>query len=207
VQPILFQIGIVDEIFKWWMGGLGASVIVLFGIFVLALYFSWVIAKKFVVQLFLFLVTWLPSVIVANAVDLSEVSNPPLIPLQGYTFILFPYTWDVLLGNFRNTILEPVCLLMIALSFIALLHAGLLFTHNLGHNVLWSVPVAYFGLLGLGLGMINFHVYLWNSYSALMFSVGLHPIIPIVLFIFIMILVVVYSVIKWNRTKIAKTVE
>ena len=196
MNDILTQL--INQILSWYMGGLGASVFVVLILFFLGTYLSWVLLKKIAVYGFLFIATWLPSVIVAHAIDYSSMPQP-MIPLKGYTFILFPYTWDVLLGYFKDTQLGVLCLVMLLLSYVAFLQISYMFCQHYHYKTILAPVFAYVSLLAFGLGLFNFHSYVWAVYKLSMNSLGLNEFLPIIFFIVILIVIIVAKIIKQKK--------
>lgn len=190
---------LINQILSWYMGGLGVSALVVLALFVVGSYLSWILLKKIAVYGFLFIATWLPSIVVAHAVDYSVMQSQPLIPLKGYTFILFPYTWDVLLGYFGETQLGVICLVMILLSYVAFLQVAYMFCKKYNYKTVLAPVFAYIFLVALGLGMINFHVYAWKVYKVSVNSVGVNEFLPIVFFLGVIVLIIVLKVLKQKK--------
>jgi hypothetical protein len=180
---------IIRQAYQWWTAGLLSSLAIFAVIFLLILYLGWRVFKGLIIQLFLFVISFVPSVITSYAININTLEPKPIVPLQGAVYLLFPYTWDTMLGAFKNTAFVSVCVLFIFLSFLAFWHLALLFCHQWHINKLYSFPLAYLGTVAFGLGLINFHSYVFNAYVNYMNSIGMHPAVPIVFFCMILTII------------------
>ena len=178
---------LAQEVFNWFLGGFGLASVISIILFVLLIIGVIKIAERYLVQALLLLMVWLPANVVSGAIDLTGVT--PLVPLKGTSLILFPYVWDILFGTFNN----PVYLIMIMLSYVSLLHLALMYVHKTQKPVYWAPLYAYFFILALGLGMVNFHKYLFDSYVSLCYTQGIHPVIPILFFVILMFLLIIFT--------------
>jgi len=193
---------LINQAYQWWTAGLLSSIVIFGVIFLIMLYFGWRLFKALIIQLFLFIVSFVPSVITSYALNVNALEPPPMVPLVGPVYLLFPYTWDVMLGAFKDTAFSSVCILFILISFIAFWHLALYFCHKWEINKLYSIPIGYIGVLAFGLGLINFHSYLFESYVNYMNSIGLHPAIPIIFFVLLLtIIILLYLFVFKSRKK------
>jgi hypothetical protein len=181
---------LMDWLMKLLAGGVTAGVILTLIVIGLLAYIGVTVVRKLVVQFLLFFVTWVPSVIIAFSVDFSQLSIQPVIPLKGLALILYPYTLDVLYGNFYDTALGTVCFILIFISYIAFLQWSIHFANIYHYNKLYIPLIAYIVLLALGLGMLNTHAVLFNYYINYMITIGVHPSLPILLFITLLALII-----------------
>jgi len=157
------------------------------------------LAKGVLVQSFLLIIAWLPSIVVTSAVDTSQLKT--ILPLKGYGLILFPYTWDVLYGAFKGTEIGWFAGLMLFTSYIALLHLSVMFCVKWKMSPFYSPFIAYLGMLCLGLGLINFHREVYNAYVNGCLSSGIHPLMPV---IFLAFLGTIIYIMVWGTKKADK---
>jgi len=186
---------IFSELLNWLLGGIALSTVVSIILILVVIYLGMKVTKGILIQSLLLIVAWLPSIIITFAIDTSTLEPQPIIPLRGVGLVLFPYTWDTLFGWFVDTQIGVISLLMIVISYIAFLHLSIIFCKNYQIKVFLSPIIAYIVLVGLGLGMINFHSYLFNSYVNYAYSIGIHPIMPVLflVFLFLIVIIMVYS--------------
>jgi hypothetical protein len=186
----------VNQLIQWLFGGISLSTLVCVLLIVLVSIGVLKIAKGILVQSFLLIMAWLPSVIIVLATDTSGLKT--VIPLKGYGLILFPYTWDVLLGNFYGQDLGYVASLMLVISYIALLHLAVMFCASWKISFLYSPFIAYIGMVALGLGLVNTHKALYNWYAAGCIASGIHPLMPI---IFVGMVGIIMLILVWGAKR------
>jgi len=181
---------IISKAYQWWTAGLLSSIVIFGAIFLLILYFGWRIFKGLIVQMLLFIMSFVPCLITSYALNINSLQSNSVVPIEGPVYLLFPYVWDSMLGVFKDTSFGAVCVIFIFLSFIAFWHLALLFCHHWKINKLYSFPIAYLCVLAFGLGLFNFHVYLYELYVNYMNSIGLHPAIPPIFLVSIIIIII-----------------
>jgi hypothetical protein len=111
---------------------------------------------------------------------------------------LFPYTWDVLLGNFAGQDLGFVASLMLVISFIALLHLSIMFCASWKIKLFYAPLIAYIGMIALGLGLVNTHKALYDWYANSCIASGIHPLMPV---IFVIMVGIIGFVIFWGTKR------
>jgi hypothetical protein len=186
----------INEIAQWLFGGISISTLLSILLVVLVLLGVLKLAKGVLIQSLLLIISWLPSVIIVLAVDTSSLKS--IIPLKGIGLILFPYTWDVLLGNFSGQDIGYVASFMLIVSFIALLHLAVMFCYKWHVKVIYAPFIAYLCMIALGLGLINTHYAIYKWYENSCITSGIHPLMPV---IFICMLLVIMFVMYWGVKK------
>jgi len=186
----------INQLIQWLFGGISLST--LLGVLLVVLVSLGIlkIAKGILVQTFLLLMAWLPSVVIVLAADTSALKT--VVPLKGYGIILFPYTWDVLLGNFAGQDLGFVASLMLVISFIALLHLAIMFCASWKIKLFYAPLIAYIGMVALGLGLVNTHKALYDWYANGCIASGIHPLMPV---IFLIMLTIIVFIMIWGARK------
>ena len=145
--------------FSWY--GFTASIIIVVILVLLALYVLSGLFSKIILEGFLVIVAWLPAVI-AYLTYGSETGGINLLNL-----ILFPYTWDYLLGIYVNVNADVVsmCAVMLFISYVAMLQISYGVVKKM-EMPYWMIPlIAFIGLLGLGLGLRNFWVFAFTNFA------------------------------------------
>jgi hypothetical protein len=173
----------INSLIQWFFGGISLSTLIGVLLVVLVSFGILKIAKGILVQCFLLLMAWLPSVVITLATDTSALKT--IVPLKGYGIILFPYTWDVLLGNFSGQDLGFVASLMLIISFIALLHLAIMFCASWKIKLFYAPLIAYIGMVALGLGLVNTHKALYDWYAAGCIASGIHPLMPVIFIVMV----------------------
>lgn len=187
---------IFNDISGWLVGSVSASLIFTVVLTILSFTILMAIAKRYIVQALLLINAWLPSVVLSFVTDFSLVPNKVIDP-QGISLLLFPYTWDLC---FAIDSLRMMSGIMIILSYASLVHLGIMFCHYKQCNKLWSLLIGYALLLGLGLGMVNFHTVLVSSYVSACISSGMPPLfLPMILVVFIIFFVFYTQVLRKKK--------
>jgi len=181
---------LINTLTSWFIGSVSFTMVIIIVILILVILGVLKIAQGILTKALLLLVVWLPSVVVANAVDISQLEPPPPVPLKGSSLLLFPYVWDTLFGYTG----QWWYLVMLIMSYFALLHIAIAFVRKYDYNILWAPVVAYFMTISLGLGLINFHSYLYTQYANYCFANGFHPAVPPIFFALILAFI---AIIKW----------
>jgi len=191
----------INSLIQLLFGGIGVTTLAVALLAVLAFFGILKVAKGILVQCLLLLIAWLPSIVVTLGTDTSALKT--IVPLKGYGIILFPYTWDVLLGNFSGQDLGFVASLMLIISFIALLHLSIMFCASWKIKMFYAPLIAYIGMIALGLGLVNTHKALYDWYANSCIASGIHPLMPV---IFVVMVGIIVFVIYWGTKRKGATV-
>jgi len=153
--------GLANKILNFSWYGFTASIIIVIILVFMAIYILSGLFSKIILEGFLVIVAWLPAVIAHLTYGL-ETGGISLLNL-----ILFPYTWDNLLGMYVNVNPDIVsmCMVMLFVSYIAMLQISFAVVKKT-QLPYWMTPlIAFVGLLGLGLGLRNFWVFAFANFA------------------------------------------
>jgi hypothetical protein len=180
---------ILGQILNWILLGIGSAGIATILLVLASIYVVAWIAKKYIIQTILLLNTWIPSIVLALVTDFSLVQYKVVEP-QGISLILFPYTLDLCFGIDS---LKSVSFVLILLTYFCFVHIGLMYCHAKKCSKLWAFPIGYSLLIGLGLGMLNFHTWIFDSYTFACISNKIPPPLIPVLMIMLGLIIIFYK--------------
>lgn len=177
----------VGSLIQWLIGGIGLTT--LFAILLIILVSLGIIkiAKGLLVQSLLLSVAWIPAVVVSLSLNVEGV----IVPVKGYGLILFPYVWDTLYGGNVSAEVTFISGVMLIVSYIAFLHLSIMFCLKWKMKVVFAPFIAYLCMIAFGLGLLNTHKALYNAYENVCVSSGVHPAMPLIFIVFVLLIIFV----------------
>jgi len=173
-------INLVGSILTYGWISIGVSALIGFFVVIIAIYKLSEKIAGLILSSFLSIVAWLPSLIAYLTYGASLGIHP-------LGLILYPYTWDRLLGLYVNVNAEVVqmCLVMLFISYLAMLQIAYAVVKKLKYQY-WMTPIiAFIGLLGFGLGLPNFWSYAFTYFALPLIVMIGFAVFTIVLLMFI----------------------
>ena len=155
--------------------GVGVLVIVFLGIFV----FQKISGKIF--EGILVFIPWISSIVVYFTYGTGLNIHP-------ISLILFPYTFDKILGVYAGVDIEVtnMCLVMLAICYVGLVQLSYALVRRREELQVWLTPaIAFIMLIGLGIGLQNFWNYAFSTFFLPLVVFMSFTLFAIVLMIFI----------------------